>query len=82
MSEGGEAVHSVIVQPPAGGGGGNAPPVASFDFTPNARFRLSKRLLFLPEDTTLFRESTHDGIYGVTGALSRTGQRSNARSSP
>ena len=49
------------------------------DVSPNLRLRLAKKVLFLPEDTTLFRESTHDGIYGVTGALSRTGQRSNAR---
>ena len=49
------------------------------DLTPNARLRLNKWMLFLPEDTTLWRESTKDGIFTVTGLLSRTGQRSNAR---
>jgi hypothetical protein len=50
-----------------------------FDLTPNVRLRLHKRLYFLPEASTFFRESTADGIYSVISSLQKTGQKSQAR---
>lgn len=49
------------------------------DVTPNARFRLNKRVYFLPEASFFWRESIADGIYSVVDTLQRTGQRSTAR---
>jgi hypothetical protein len=49
------------------------------DATPNARFRLSKRIYFLPETSFFWRESIADGIYAVTDVLQRTGKLSAAR---
>ena len=49
------------------------------DTTPTLRLRLHRRIYFLPEDSFFWRESTADGIYGVTGALTRTGTLSQAR---
>ena len=49
------------------------------DVTPNARFRLHKRVYFLPETSFFFRESTQDGIYSVVGTLQKTGTKSQAR---
>ena len=49
------------------------------DMTPNARFRLTKRIYFLPEASFFWRESIADGIYSVINSLQRTGQRSTAR---
>ena len=54
-------------------------PANLVDFTPNARFRLNKRIYFLPESSFFFRESTADGIYSVLNTLQRTGQKSQAR---
>jgi Alginate export len=49
------------------------------DVTPTARFRLSKRVYFLPETSFFWRESVADGIYSVLDALQRTGRLSAAR---
>jgi hypothetical protein len=49
------------------------------DTTPTLRLRLHPRVYFLPEDSFFWRESTADGIYGVTGALTRSGRPSKAR---
>jgi hypothetical protein len=49
------------------------------DATPTLRLRLHRRVYLLPEDSFFWRESTADGIYGVTGALTRTGSLSSAR---
>ena len=42
------------------------------DTTPTLRLRLHRRIYFLPEDSFFWRESRADGIYGVTGSLTRT----------
>src|SRR2546422_4393786 len=49
------------------------------DVTPTLRLRLHRRIYFLPEDSFFWRDSLNDGIYGVTGALTRTGSLSRAR---
>jgi hypothetical protein len=49
------------------------------DVTPNARFRLHKRVYFLPETSFFWRQSKQDGIYSVLGTPLRTGRLSNAR---
>jgi hypothetical protein len=49
------------------------------DATPNLRFKLSRRIYFLPECSFFWRESIHDGIYNVVGSLYRTGHLSTAR---
>jgi len=49
------------------------------DVSPTLRLRLHRRIYFLPEDSFFWRESTADGIYGVTGSLTRTGSQSRAR---
>ena len=49
------------------------------DVTPNARFRLNKRIYFLPETSFFWRESIADGVYSVVNSLQRTGQLSSAR---
>jgi hypothetical protein len=49
------------------------------DATPNLRFKLSRRIYFLPECSFFWRESIHDGIYSVVGSLYRTGHLSTAR---
>jgi len=49
------------------------------DTTPTLRLRLHPRVYFLPEDSFFWRDSLNDGIYGVTGALTRTGSLSRAR---
>jgi hypothetical protein len=49
------------------------------DTTPTLRLRLHRRVYFLPEDSFFWRQSTADGIYGVTGAVTRTGSLSSAR---
>ena len=49
------------------------------DLTPNARFRLHKRVYFLPEASFFWRQSTQDGIYSVLSTPLRTGRLSNAR---
>ena len=49
------------------------------DTTPTLRLKLNKRTYFLPEDSFFWRDSLADGIYGVTGALTRTGTLSSAR---
>ncbi len=49
------------------------------DTTPTLRLRLHPRIYFLPEDSFFWRDSLNDGIYGVTGALSRSGAQSRAR---
>ncbi len=49
------------------------------DVTPNFRFRLQRRVYFVPECSVFWRESIHDGIYSVVGSLYRTGRQSDAR---
>jgi hypothetical protein len=49
------------------------------DASPTLRLRLHRRIYFLPEDSFFWRESTADGVYGVTGALTRSGSLSKAR---
>jgi hypothetical protein len=49
------------------------------DVTPTARFRLNRRIYFLPETSFFWRESIADGIYSVLDTLQRTGKLSTAR---
>jgi hypothetical protein len=49
------------------------------DVTPVARFRLQRRVYFLPETSFFWRESKQDGIYSVLGTPLRTGRLSSAR---
>ena len=49
------------------------------DLHPSATLSLSKRLSLTVDGDFFWRESTHDGIYGVAVNLVRTGRLSNAR---
>lgn len=49
------------------------------DVTPTSRFRLTRRIYFLPETSFFWRESVNDGIYSVLDTLLKTGRLSAAR---